>query len=92
MLNTYNNKKQSIEKLKAQLDEIEKETQAQMQEIENNNTELNVSEKFYCRDHSFFVVINRIDRVPAETESETDLPRKMWVQNALKLQFLDLTE
>ena len=42
VLNTYNNKKQNIQRLKTQLEVIEKETQAQMQEIENTNTQLNV--------------------------------------------------
>ena len=43
VLNTYNNKKQNIQRLKTQLEMIEKETQAQMQEIENTNAQLNVS-------------------------------------------------
>ena len=45
VLNTYNNKKQNIERLKAQLEEIEKETQARMQEIESTNAQLNVSRR-----------------------------------------------
>ena len=43
VLNTYNNKKQNIQRLKTQLEMIEKETQAQMQEIENTNAQLNVN-------------------------------------------------
>ena len=43
VMNSYESKKINIEKLKSQVDRMEKDTESRLAEIDKNNAELNVS-------------------------------------------------